>query len=164
MHSNVHACMYRTTKMDSIIMMIITLVRVVKQIITQDNGGKHLRLRWIQLRQGKNNDKCFVRSIHAHLYLALYMQELVSLVPRLPDFFNACEKRGGAWYLTSRAWRFRSKGDQLARVGGEHLISPWIRLPLRKRCLLSMDHQIWKLFHWSASCCMAHLTDISDRF
>ena len=28
---------------------------------------------------------------------------LVSLIPRLPDLFNARERRGGAWDLMSRA-------------------------------------------------------------
>ena len=30
-----------------------------------------------------------------------------SLVPRLPDLFNACEKRGGAWYAKSREQRHK---------------------------------------------------------
>ena len=35
-----------------------------------------------------------------------------SLVSRIPDLFNAREKRGGDWYLTTHVWHFRSKDVQ----------------------------------------------------
>ena len=50
-----------------------------------------------------------------HLMIEAY--KYASLVPRLPDLFNACEKRGGAWYAKSRKASSANKITSTNRKG-----------------------------------------------